>query len=110
MTSTGQVARCYTGQLVVGARHMVHDGTNTLVADYEQHCVHMVTNDSRHISHLLTKQKHRVYKPRRVWFDKTHDSLWLGSKEQTKNQIQIIKAKYSFSHITKFNLSTTLLA
>ena len=105
VTSSGQVTRRYTDQPAVSAWHMVHQGSHLLVVDSDNHCIHRVTREGGHTGHLLTKHKHNVHYPTRVWSDKAHHCLWLGHWTQDN---QIIKAEYSPPHLTSLTLSTTL--
>ena len=54
LNSAGQETRRYTGQPAVRPEHIVEDGTNLLVSDSHNNCVHIVTREGRHNGHLIT--------------------------------------------------------
>ena len=54
VNSAGQVTCRYTDQPDVCANHIIYDGTDLLVSDLDNHCVHIVTREGRHDGHLIT--------------------------------------------------------
>ena len=54
VNSAGQVTCRYTDQPDVCAHHIIYDGTDLLVSDLDNHCVHIVTREGRHDGHLIT--------------------------------------------------------
>ena len=106
VTSAGQVTRGYTDQPAVSAWDLAHDGTDLLVADSHNHCVHVVNREGRHAGHLLTQEQTRY--PSRLSTNEDSKCQWLGHRGQDYKP-QVIKIEYvSKPNITTVTLSATL--
>ena len=75
INSAGQVTRHYADQPAVRPRHIVDDGTDLLVSDLDNHCVHIVTREGRHDGHLITD-----IDPTCVCLDPAGRRLWVAYK------------------------------
>ena len=107
VNEAGLVTRRYKDQPAVVSRHMVHDGTDWLVADRDNRCIHVVTEEGKHGGYVVTK-KQGVRKPTRVCVDADRHRLWLGDRSQD-DKGHIMKVEdYSPLHVTTFTMSATL--
>ena len=68
----GHVTCWYTDQPAIFPRHIVEYGTDLLVSDLENHCVHIVTREGRHDGHLITD-----IDPTCVFLDPAGRRLWV---------------------------------
>ena len=106
MASGGQVTRRYNDQPDVSAYHMVHRGTDWLVADSDNHCIHVVTGEGRHAGHLVTGQEGGE-NPWGISVDTDHHCVWVGNTDH-HGKHKMIKVEYSPPHITTLTLCATL--
>ena len=106
VTSGGQVTHRYNDQPDVRAAHMVHRGTDWLVTDPDNHCIHVVTGEGRHAGHLVTGQQ-GVRDPRCISVDTDHHCVWVGHTGQDRKK-QMMKMEHSPPHITTLTLCATL--
>ena len=106
VASGGQVTHRYIDQPAVCAAHMVHRGTDWLVTDPNNHCIHVVTGEGRHAGHLVTDQQwFRV--PTCISVDTDHHCVWVGHTGQDWKK-QMMKMEHSPPHITTLTLCATL--
>ena len=81
VNSSGQVTHRYSDQPAVNADHILDDGTDILVSDSENHCVHIVTRWGRHDGHLITDLD-----PTCVCLDPAGRRLWVAYKGNDNNR------------------------
>ena len=106
VASGGQVTRRYNDQPDICAVHMVHRGTDWLVADSDNHCIHVVTGEGRHAGHLVTGQQGGE-NPWGISVDTDHHCVWVGNTDH-HGKHNMMKVEYSPPHITTLTLCATL--
>ena len=106
VTSDGQVTHRYTDQPAVSAYHMVHDGTDWLVTDHHNHCVHVVTGEGRHAGHLVPDQQGVGY-PTCISVYIDNHCVWFGYRDQDGKK-HMMKVEYLPPQITTLTMCATL--
>ena len=73
INSVGEVTRRYTEQPAVSPRYIMDDGTDLLVSDRDNNCLHIVTKEGSHYGKLITD-----IDPRCVCLDPAGRRLWVA--------------------------------
>ena len=104
VNSAGQVTRRYTDQPDVRPEHITSDGTDLLVSDLDNHCVHIVTREGRHDGHLITD-----IDPTCVCLNPAGHRLWVAYKGKD-DMMRVMEMSYTAqsSAVTSPVTSTTL--
>ena len=89
VNSAGQETRSYTEQQNVRPKHIVDNGTDLLVSDLDNHCVHIVTREGRHDGHLITD-----IDPTCVCLDPAGRRLWVAYKGKD-NKRHVMEMSYT---------------
>ena len=89
VNSAGQVTGHYTDTPDVRPDHVLDDGTDLLVSDPYNHCVHMVTREGRHGGYLITD-----IEPTCVCLDPAGRCLWVACNEKDGN-IHVMEMSYT---------------
>ena len=106
MNSAGKVNRCYTGKPFIYPSYMVYNGTDWLVSDWKNKCVHVVTGEGKHGGYLIT-EKQGLISPGPMCVDNEHHCVWLGCQDKY-GKPQVMKVDYSTPDITTLKLSAKL--
>ena len=106
VNSAGNVTRCYTGKPFIYTSSIVYNGTDWLVSDWENKCVHVVTSEGKHGGYLITK-KQGLIMPGPMCVDNEHHCVWLGCHDKDRKP-QVMKVDYSTPDITTLKLSAKL--
>ena len=107
VASGGQVTHRYNDQPAVRAAHMVHRGTDWLVTDPDNQCIHVVTGEGRHAGHLIIGQQ-GVWHPTRISVDTDYHCVWVGNTGQDGETKEMMKVEHSPPHINTLTLCATL--
>ena len=85
-----QVTHCYTDQpAVLRPSDIIEDGTDVLVSDPGNHCIHIVTSQGRHDGYLITD-----IDPTCVCLDLGGQRMWLAYKGKGK-KIHVMEMSYT---------------
>ena len=106
LNSAGKVRRCYTGDPFIYPSYMVYNGTDWLVSDWKNKCVHVVTSEGKHGGYLITK-KQGLIMPGPMCVDNEHHCVWLGCQDKD-GKPQVVKVNYSTPDVTTLKLSAKL--
>ena len=101
----GDVTQQYKDQPPVSVHHITRYGRDWLITDYNNNCVHLVTENGRHGGHLLT-WLHGVSQPRCISVDAIH-CLWLAHSGKDGKR-QLMKVEYPSSSVNSITLISTL--
>ena len=85
----GNVTRHYNDQPAVRPSHIIDDGTDYLLSDPDNHCIHIVTNEGRHDGYLITGVD-----PTRVCLDPGGRRLWVAYKGKGK-KVNVLEMSYT---------------